>query len=511
HLRLGAIYLDGGKVNDAQDCFKDVFVMDPKYIGAWLMLGNSQNASKAYRVARKTYEKVLQDFDRHDVYALCAVGNLNLHFARSDPKQKDIHYKRAFEFFDKALRLDNQNYCAAIGVGITLAENGKLEDAERIFEQIQASTGNPSASVNLAHIFVEKGDVKRAIPLYESVLKKHYDNRDAYLFQCLAKAYYIVAKSEKNPDAMLKALGYIQRAIVINPKDLALMYDVALIKQQYAQVLNEQSIENRPLAALRKAQEGLHSTRVIFAGLGARSAEPHPGYDIKHAIERAKYSEDVGRVTKRRVHECEVFERQREERMKEIRELQRQREEKEAEEQRKKLEEQEREKERIERERRQILAKVQEDNERTRLIDEEPVRKPSKRGGKSSENFIDDDDEGQDMETEEGGGGAGEKKRKRLQKRKKKSKPSGDDDDDLEPKPVRRKRPLSGDEDEDEDGGEDRGRKKGKKASSGIKSSLSAEFVEDSDEDLFGKASDDEEPFKEDEPSKREGDESGSD
>lgn len=47
-----------------------------------------------------------------------------------------MHYKRSFEFFDKALRTDNFNYSAAIGIGICLAENEKLNEAKDIFTQV---------------------------------------------------------------------------------------------------------------------------------------------------------------------------------------------------------------------------------------------------------------------------------------------------------------------------------------------------------------------------------------
>lgn len=60
---------------------------------------------------------------------------------------------------------------------------------------------------------------------------------------------------------MRNALNYIQKAARSNPKDLALFFDIALLKQQYAQVLNEQPIERRPLDLLKKTAAGLESSR----------------------------------------------------------------------------------------------------------------------------------------------------------------------------------------------------------------------------------------------------------
>ena len=60
---------------------------------------------------------------------------------------------------------------------------------------------------------------------------------------------------------MLLALKYIQRAIHTNPSELLLFYDLALIKQQYSQVLNESQAEKRPLDKLLNAVKFLETSQ----------------------------------------------------------------------------------------------------------------------------------------------------------------------------------------------------------------------------------------------------------
>lgn len=52
--------------------------------------------------------------------------------------KKPESIKRAYEFFDKVLRIDPKNYCAAIGIGICFAESGKLDEARSIFHQVSS-------------------------------------------------------------------------------------------------------------------------------------------------------------------------------------------------------------------------------------------------------------------------------------------------------------------------------------------------------------------------------------
>lgn len=87
--------LEKGKYNEAEDKFKDVFVMDSKNVDAHLMLGKTMLLMGDHKNSRKTYEKLLKEIDSRNTYALCAVGNLNVHFARIDPKMVSFGERRS--------------------------------------------------------------------------------------------------------------------------------------------------------------------------------------------------------------------------------------------------------------------------------------------------------------------------------------------------------------------------------------------------------------------------------
>jgi TPP-dependent pyruvate/acetoin dehydrogenase alpha subunit len=71
---------------------------------------------------------------------------------------------------------------------------------------------------------------------------------------------------------------------------------------------------------MRKALGGLDTSRRIFAALGEQTNVSLPGYDLKHAKERAAYCKDVIRVSEKRIHETDVLEKQRNERLEAIKE-----------------------------------------------------------------------------------------------------------------------------------------------------------------------------------------------
>jgi len=137
-LRIGCIEQLRGNNEEALNYYSDALAIEPENAMAWSMVGNLHLASKSYRAARKSFEKILET-ERHDVYALCSVGNLCLIFARGDVPNRGLHFSRAIEFFCKSLSLQPGNLHAATGIGIAYAETGKFAEAREVFLQVRIS------------------------------------------------------------------------------------------------------------------------------------------------------------------------------------------------------------------------------------------------------------------------------------------------------------------------------------------------------------------------------------
>jgi RNA polymerase-associated protein CTR9 len=152
-------------------------------------------------------------------------------------------------------------------------------------------------------------------------LKKIGIANDPVSLKALARAHYILGKTTKEPTSMRNARKLIQKAIHAFPGDKSLYFNLALIEQQFAQVLNEQSSENRSVDALKSALRDIDISANLFKFLTNVKPLPSLKYDVARAKERAAFCSTVRKVTEKKIHECEVLQRQREERLHEIREM----------------------------------------------------------------------------------------------------------------------------------------------------------------------------------------------
>lgn len=96
NLRLGSIHFKRGQYAEAADCFKDVMGTNSKDKVAWNCLAATYFRQKAFNPARKTFERVLQEMDKHDSYALVALGNIYIELVRNDKSKKHVSQRLYF-------------------------------------------------------------------------------------------------------------------------------------------------------------------------------------------------------------------------------------------------------------------------------------------------------------------------------------------------------------------------------------------------------------------------------
>jgi RNA polymerase-associated protein CTR9 len=164
------------------------------------------------------YKHTLQNYEKHDRYALIGMGNLYLMTAREMRRETDQEkqkrsnmYSKAVEFFDKALQLDPRNAYAAQGIAIALVEDKKdYKTALSIFVKVRDTVKDPSVFVNLGHIFAELRQYSKAIEHYEAALSKDRSH-DAQILACLGRTWLAKGKAEKSLQAYKNSLGYSQK------------------------------------------------------------------------------------------------------------------------------------------------------------------------------------------------------------------------------------------------------------------------------------------------------------
>jgi len=95
-LRLADILKSQGKHKEADERRRDSLVYNPRNIDAWSVIGREQFESNQLRLSRKTFEKILTEFDKRELYALCSLGNIHLITARETKNPEEV---REFFFF----------------------------------------------------------------------------------------------------------------------------------------------------------------------------------------------------------------------------------------------------------------------------------------------------------------------------------------------------------------------------------------------------------------------------
>ncbi|KAI7866509.1 hypothetical protein BDF14DRAFT_1811906 [Spinellus fusiger] len=395
HLRLGAIEQSMGRAVEAQEHYKEVFDTDPNDAVGWIMIGQAQ-ATINEKLCKRSFEKVLKDCDRNDLYTHIALGNYHAAAARELKNEKVRNqrtesYKLAVNFYQQALKRDPQNAYAANGLAITLAENGHIEHAKDIFNQVRESTAsNPCVWLNLAHTFVELKQYRQAIVLYENTSKKFFNNTDANLLLCLARAQYILAKAEKDPEIMFSSLQNTQKAFHIAPSDKSTLYNIALVQQLYAQLISDLPKDQRASRDMRRAMNGLDSSQNIFRMLIHVPAEEFVLYDRKITEQRERYGETLRMQLERKMLEQIQYEEDKQRKIDEVRVKREEDLVKKKAEEAKKLQKIEEERVKMDEERRKLMARVYEENLQmaAREVEEDELeaeRKTKKRARKRKE------------------------------------------------------------------------------------------------------------------------------
>ncbi|ORX50505.1 TPR-like protein [Hesseltinella vesiculosa] len=407
HLRLGVIQQEQGKFTEAIEYYKQVFDVDENDAKAWIMIGGAQTESHD-KSSKRSFEKVLKSCDKDDIYTHVALGNYHAGTARemkSDKlaTQREGAYKLAINFYSQALKRDPKNAYAANGLAIVLAENNQTDQARDIFNQVREATpNNPCVWVNLAHVSVELKLYSQAIVMYENALRKFYDFKDCNILLCLARAQFLLGKDEKKTDVMYNALTSTKLARDLQPNDKSIQYNIALVQQQYAQLVSDMPLETRSSSMMQDAIKGLDKSQELFDALIKVPETEHVYYDRKMAEQRRRFGDTLRTQMDRKILEQVQYEEQRESRMRDVKQRQEEREAQRRQEQEDKLRAEQEQRDLVEEERRRFMEKVQEDNRamvqrEMEIKDEEEERKMAKEKRKRhhdlDDGIVDDDEE----------------------------------------------------------------------------------------------------------------------
>ncbi|RMD43516.1 hypothetical protein DV735_g1622, partial [Chaetothyriales sp. CBS 134920] len=242
------------------------------------------------------YKHTLQNYEKHDLYALIGMGNIILSAAREMPRNTEAErqkrsdqYKKAVEFFDKALQLDPKNAYAAQGVAIALCDDKKAySDAVQILTRLRETIRDVSVYTNLGHVMTELGQYQRGIENYEIALSRDPlgdgHGQNPLLLACLSRAWLLKGRAEKNIVSLSRSLEYMKRALDTQPESAHLKFNVAFIQFQIAQQINTTDQAKRTVGDINDALAGLDEAIDTFEQVMQSPAPPYPKDQIQQRL-----------------------------------------------------------------------------------------------------------------------------------------------------------------------------------------------------------------------------------
>ncbi|KAJ2973141.1 hypothetical protein NUW58_g9014 [Xylaria curta] len=399
------------------------------------------------------YKHTLQNYDKHDRYALIGMGNLYMMAAREmrreteqEKQKRSATYTRAVEFFDKALQLDPKNAHAAQGVAIALIEDKKdYTNALPIFLKIRETIKDANVYINIGHTYAELRQFSKAIENYEVALSKEGKSNDASILACLGRTWLNRGRHERNLDAFKTSLSYAKKALEVSPEQVHFKFNVAFVQIQLVQHIMNVPETQRTLVQLEEAMEGLEAAIVALDDIAQHPQPPYPKVDVEQRANMARNTQR--KQLGRQVESQKEYEEKNKEKIAAI------------------LEKRQAEAKRREEERQQALAKEKERQDKIRKEREEMAAKERERDEARQA------EEEAELTTDEETG----------EKVKRKRKPKPRVEDQSKNRSQRKKKPRRDEEQESDD--DSQPKKKRRLAKKDNKQYKSAEIVVDSSDE----------------------------
>ena len=239
-LAYAALLSQAGRAAESKQELEDVLKVHPDNPDALYTLGLMRMQDKDWSAARENFTRLLKTGKREDD-ASYFLGSI----AESEKRYPDaLDWYRRIEDGDRWL-------AAQAGIGRTLVESGAPTAAGEFFDGLVAD--DPEAAVDLrlaeGQVFTDTGQPKRALQVYDAALASAPDDQDLLYARALlleqdgdpaAAEDDLTTLVKRAPDdaVALNALGYtltlhtdryaeardyIQRALVLQPGDPAIM------------------------------------------------------------------------------------------------------------------------------------------------------------------------------------------------------------------------------------------------------------------------------------------------
>lgn len=252
-------------------------------------------SAQAAQVAAAAGKDPAQHTHQHDEYAMLSLANAayyqavklqgSVNLKRGDPKVKETeqaHLDYAATLYTKALQKSGSDLFAANGLGILLAEKGRIDEAKVTFQMVAegmsaaAAAGgaegsgegdatdaakdrlmtSPDIWINQGHIQMAKGNYVAAARHYEQAQAQFFFNLDHRVMLYQARNSYEAGSLEESK-------ATLRRALHVAPWNHRLRFNLAYVLQE-----NAHRTLNRTLKGAEKGKSARAGAEVAGEGSG---------------------------------------------------------------------------------------------------------------------------------------------------------------------------------------------------------------------------------------------------
>jgi tetratricopeptide (TPR) repeat protein len=193
---IGQIYLQSGKLDDAEQYIRKALEWNPSDADAWSELGSVFEARKNMAQALGCYEKALA---LHPGLTYVQVNAAHAAEVAGDNEKAERYYR-------EALKSDPKNADAANGLGLMLAKQAHFSEAKDLFQRaIEERPGFASAINNLGVLYLNTGKPDDAVAAFEYGLKVAPDEDILYLN--LGRVYARQGQMDRAREVMQRLLA----------------------------------------------------------------------------------------------------------------------------------------------------------------------------------------------------------------------------------------------------------------------------------------------------------------
>eukprot|EP00898_Chlorokybus_atmophyticus_P007473 jgi/Chlat1/7727/Chrsp66S07319 len=331
HLRLATLAKERGDYNAAMQQLKTASAGNTN-VDLQAALGNLYMLQGDWHAARQAFKSAVQfkvdkadrdnksdaqadkKIEKHflDAYSILSMANVDYYSSveTSNPEKKEKLLANALRMFEDVLESKHNNIYAANGIGIILAERGRIEAAKEVFTLVQEAAaseltgGMAHAYENLGHIFLAQGHYVNAIKMYENALKKS-DSRDVSVLLYLARALY-------DSDMLMECKRILLKALHVSPDDQMVRFDLAVVMQEHA--VRTLRKDKHTLAGMQQAIAELEGCLLIFQQLEKLGDMPEYGLSLKRTKQHLVFAQQT--LQRAHIHEEQA---RREEQLQELR------------------------------------------------------------------------------------------------------------------------------------------------------------------------------------------------